>query len=148
MKDHLTLFTKYMLDFMFYAGIIVTLTLPLSISFYGKYNSYFARYKWELVLLFFLSGTYAVLIIRELRKIFRTVLDNNCFLFQNVHSLHRMGNYSFGIVLVTFVRLFLYLTPAVFVILLTFTIAGLFSKVLAQVFAQAVSYKEENDLTI
>ena len=39
MKDKLTIFTKYLLDFMFYAGIIVTATLPLSIHFYGLYNS-------------------------------------------------------------------------------------------------------------
>lgn len=30
MKDRLTLFTKYLLDLMFYAGIVVTATLPLS----------------------------------------------------------------------------------------------------------------------
>lgn len=36
----------------------------------------------------------------------------------------------------------------VFVVILVFVIAGLFSKVLAGVFEQAVSYKQENDLTI
>ena len=39
-------------------------------------------------------------------------------------------------------------TPATFVIILTFFIAGLFSYVLSMVFAEAVRYKEENDLTI
>ena len=33
MKDRLTLYTKYLLDFMFYSGIAVILTLPLSIWF-------------------------------------------------------------------------------------------------------------------
>ena len=37
MKDRLTLFTKYLLDVLFYAGIVVTVTLPLGIRFYGKY---------------------------------------------------------------------------------------------------------------
>ncbi len=41
MKDRLTLFTKYLLDFMFYTGIIVIVTLPLSFKLYGKYNTYF-----------------------------------------------------------------------------------------------------------
>ena len=31
MKDRLTLFTKYLLDMLFYAGIVVTVTLPLGI---------------------------------------------------------------------------------------------------------------------
>ena len=59
-----------------------------------------------------------------------------------------MGTYSFFIALITCCRLFLYLTPAVLVIILTFMIAGLFSKVLSQVFDRAVTYKLENDLTI
>ena len=52
------------------------------------------------------------------------------------------------IVVVTCFRIIIYLTPAVLVIILTFLIAGLFSKVLSQVFDAAVTYKLENDLTI
>ena len=29
--------TKYLLDFMFYAGILVTVSLPLSLKYIGKY---------------------------------------------------------------------------------------------------------------
>ena len=148
MKDRWTIFTKYLLDFMFYAGIVVTLTLPVSIRFYGRYNSYFAQYWLSLVALFGASGLLALLIIYELRRMFRSVLQEDCFVRANVVSLKRMGNYSFGIAAITALRLFLYLTPAVLVVILVFVIAGLFSKVLAQVFDTAVSYKEENDLTI
>ena len=59
-----------------------------------------------------------------------------------------MSTYSFFIAVITACRLFIYITPAVFVIILVFVIAGLFSKVLAQVFDKAVAYKQENDLTI
>ena len=59
-----------------------------------------------------------------------------------------MSNYSFFIAVITACRLFIYLTPAVFIVILVFVIAGLFSKVLAQVFDKAVTYKLENDLTI
>ena len=55
---------------------------------------------------------------------------------------------SFLIALVTAGRLLLYLTPAVMIVILVFVIAGLFSKVLSQVFDRAVAYKLENDLTI
>ena len=61
MKDKLTLATKLLLDFMFYTGILVTLTLPISIKFYGRYNSYFANNYVPLILLFFFSGTFAIL---------------------------------------------------------------------------------------
>ena len=37
MKDGLTRFTKLILDFMYFSGIGVTATLPISIKFLGKY---------------------------------------------------------------------------------------------------------------
>ena len=140
--------TKLLLDIMFYAGIAVIVTLPVSIRIYGRFNGYFARYYVQLILLFAVSGILAELILYELRRMFRTVLANDCFVEANVKSLDRMGTYSFLIALVTAGRMVLYLTPAVLIIILVFVIAGLFSKVLSQVFDRAVAYKLENDLTI
>lgn len=147
-KDKLTVFTKGILDFMFYAGILTTVLVPIIIKFYGRYNTYFGENFPELSLIFILSGIFAVLIIYELRKMFQTVLADNCFIMENVASLNKMGTYSFFIAVITACRLFLYLTPAVLVVILVFVIAGLFSKVLSHVFEKAVTYKLENDLTI
>lgn len=148
MKDKLTLFTKYLLDFMFYSGILVTLTLPFSIRIYGKYNSYFRDNYYSLLVVFFLAGIFAVLIIHELRKMFLSVLKDDCFIRENVKSLEKMSVYSFFIAVIMACRLFIYITPAVLILILVFVIAGLFSKVLSQVFDKAVAYKLENDLTI
>ena len=140
--------TKLLLDVMFFAGIAVIVTLPVSIRVYGQFNGYFARYYVQLIVLFGVSGILAELILYELRRMFRTVLANDCFVEANVKSLDRMGTYSFLIALVTAGRMVLYLTPAVLISILGFVIAGLFSKVLSQVFDRAVAYKLENDLTI
>ncbi len=148
MKDKLTFFTKILLDFMYYAGIIVTIFVPLIIKGYGNFNSYFADNVPELSAIFMLSGIFAVLIIHELRKLFKSVLADDCFIRENVASLNKMGTYSFFIAVITCCRLFLYMTPAVLIVILVFVIAGLFSKVLSQVFDKAVTYKLENDLTI
>lgn len=148
MNDKLTSFTKILLDFMYYTGIIVTIFVPLIIKGYGSYNSYFAENIPELSVIFMLSGIFAVLIIHELRKLFKSVLADDCFIRENVASLNRMGTYSFFIAVITCCRLFLYMTPAVLVVILVFVIAGLFSKVLSHVFDKAVTYKLENDLTI
>ena len=148
MNDKLTIITKRMMDLMFYGGILVIVTLPFSIKFYGTYNSYFAENYYELCLLFFLSGIFAVLIIYELRKMMKSVIDDNCFIRANVISLRRMGSYSFIIALITAFRMILYITPAVAIVILVFVIAGAFSKVLSRVFDKAVTYKLENDLTI
>ena len=102
----------------------------------------------ESVIIYFVLGIAALVLIRELRKIFRTVLAEDCFVPENVASLRKMGNWSFFIALMSIVRCIVYATVAMAVVILVFVIAGLFSKVLAMVFEEAVRYKEENDLTI
>jgi len=148
MKDKLTLFTKFLLDFMFYTGIVVIITLPFSIKFYGRYNTYFRENCYSLYVILLLSGIFAILIIQQLRRMFLSVINDDCFIRENVVSLEKMSIYSFFIAVITACRLFIYLTPAVFIVILVFVIAGLFSKVLAGVFDKAVTYKIENDLTI
>lgn len=148
MKDQLTKLTKFLLDFMYFSGMLVCLTLPISFKWYGTYNFRFRTFYWPLLILFFISGILAILLIGQLRKMFDTVLKEDCFVMENVIALKRMGTYSFLIAFVTSLRLTLYITPAVLIVILVFVIAGLFSKVLARVFDQAVRYKLENDLTI
>ena len=99
-------------------------------------------------MIYFILGILAILIIGELRKIFRTVLADDCFVKENVVSLQRMGTYSFIIAAICLIRTIMYLTVAMPILILVFVIAGLFSKVLAFVFDKAVAYKLENDLTI
>ena len=84
----------------------------------------------------------------ELRKIFRTVLAEDCFVQENVVSLRKMGNWSFFIALMAGVRSVVYMTIAMCVVIFVFLIAGMFSRVLSFVFEQAVAYKEETDWTI
>ena len=143
-----TKFTKAFLDFMLWAGILAAFSLPVSLKILGDYFTEYRRYYLPLLVFLFLSGIFAVLIIRELRSMFRTVLASDCFVEKNVTSLRRMSVYSFCIAGLTVIRLFLATTPAAMVEVLVFLIAGLFSRVLADVFDQAVTYKLENDLTI
>lgn len=149
MKSKITKVTKGILDIMFVSGIIVTLFLPLSLKIAGKYiDDQLLAYQWQMVAIYGVCGVLALLIISELRKIFKTVLKDDCFVRENVSSLERMGNYSFIIVIMLVVKSMFYVTIASLALLFVFIIAGLFSKVLAQVFDRAVSYKLENDLTI
>ena len=147
-RESLIQLTKYILDFIFYDGIITTATLPFSLKFVGKYLDRVKENYAEAVMIYFVLGIAAVVIIRELRKIFKTVIQKNCFVRDNVVSLDKMFKWSMFIVIMSIVRSVVYLTIAMGVVILVFLIAGLFSKVLAFVFEQAVEYKEENDLTI
>lgn len=147
-KLALTKWTKYLLDFMFYSGILVTISLPFSVKWIGQFYEPAVEHYEETVIIYFVLGIAALVLIRELRRIFKTVLKQDCFVMENVVSLNKMGNWSFFIALMSVVRNIVYLTKAMLVVILVFVIAGLFSKVLALVFEEAVRYKEENDLTI
>ena len=147
-KQLLTRWTKLLLDIMFFGGMVVTASLPFSIRLAGKYLPRLMDYYEENVIIYFVLGVSAIVLIGELRKIFSTVLEENCFVMENVASLRKMGNWSFFIAGMSVVRSIVYLTIAMAVVVFVFVIAGLFSKVLAMVFEEAVRYKEENDLTI
>lgn len=147
-KKNLTMWTKYLLDCMFYVGIVVTVTLPFSVKKIAELLPYMVGHYEETVIIYFVLGVSAIVLLRELRKIFQTVLDENCFVRENVESLRKMGNWSFFIAVMSVVRSIVYLTIAMTVVIFVFVIAGLFSKVLAFVFEEAVYYKEENDLTV
>ena len=140
--------TKYLLDLMFYSGIVVTVTLPFTVRWIGEQLPYLIRHYEETVIIYFVLGVSAEKLLWELRKIFRTVLAENCFVKENVVSLQKMGNWSFFIALMAGVRSIVYMTIAMGVVIFLFLIAGLFSKVLSFVFEQAVEYKEETDWTI
>ena len=141
--------TKYVLDIMYFGGFVVLITLPATIKFLGKYYSSVITKNFTLMLFVFgISGILGILIIGQLRRMMRTVIEDSCFVYGNVESLHKMAMMSIGIVIMFIFKLFFVPTPATGIIILGFFIAALFSQVLADVFEKAVNYKEENDLTI
>ena len=150
MKDRFLLVTKCLLNVMFFCGIPTTASIPFLLKWYGdNVNAYYSGRHYIFQSIFFvISGLFACLIVYELRKMIKSVEEDNCFVQSNVISLKRMGNYAFIIALASVGRFFLYITPGVLVVIIVFIIAGLFSKVLSKVFARAVAYKEENDMTI
>ena len=144
----LTKWVKFLVDIVFYVEIVGTLLFPLVLRWGAKYYKPWEEHYVPAVIIYLILGFAAVMLLRELRRIFKTVLDENCFVDANAVSLRKMGSWSFFIVLLAVVRFIVYQTVAICVVILVFTFAGLFSKVLALVFEEAVSYKEDNDLTI
>ena len=88
------------------------------------------------------------MIVWQLRQMFDTVLADDAFVDANPIALYKMARYSFLTSLLSALRLPFSPTPATVFIMIVFFIAALFSMVLSQVFAKAVQYKKENDLTI
>lgn len=147
-QNNLEQYVKWLLDIMYYSGCVTCISIPILLKYMGQYYSIFQTDYIPMCILFFITGVFAVMIISELRKMFQTVLQQNCFIQQNVTSLKKMGYYSIIISFATMVRLFYIITPSTVIIIIIFFIAGLFSFVLSKVFQQAVNYKQENDLTI
>lgn len=148
-KSGFVSFTKYFLDFMFFAGILVEITLPFTLRMAGKYYSAeIGRQYIPMLIIFGISGICGLVIVFCLRKMMRTVTEKNCFVSENTRSLKVMGRVSLLIAALFLVKSALIPTPASFIIVLTFFIAGMFSHVLSLVFEEAVRFKEENDLTI
>lgn len=147
-RKNLVNFTKRLLDFMFYAGIAVCLGVPLIFWQAGRYFSIFHRYYIPFCIIFMIAGVFTLVIVWDLRNMFKTVVSENPFVKENVISLKRMGVCAFIIAVLMAIRLVFAITPAALVLVAVFSVAGLFSIVLSQVFDQAVTYKQENDLTI
>lgn len=147
-KSILVLFTKILLDFMLYSGLIICLSVPFLFKLAGRYFNIFDKFYIPFTIIFMIAGVFALAILRELCLMFRTVIKEDPFVRGNVISLRRMGYYAFVIALAMVVKLFFVITPATLILVLVFIVAGLFSHVLSQVFDQAVTYKLENDLTI
>ena len=147
-RESVIKFTKYVLDFIYFAVIAVTISLPITIKKLGDFLEKLQEHYVESVIIYILLGVSAVVILGELRKMFKTVINKECFVHANVVSLNKMFKWSFVIVVMSIVRSVVYVTPAMLVVSLVFAIAGLFSKVLSFIFEEAVGYKEENDFTI
>ena len=87
--------TKLILDIMFFTGIIVLLTLPIWLRFAGThYSKDIEIHYLAMLIVFAVSGLNGILIVNELRKMMKTVLEVNCFVEDNVKSLRRMARYS------------------------------------------------------
>jgi hypothetical protein len=158
MDNRLNKFVKVILDFCFYMGLTLELLVPFGLKYavnlvmklWGdttEYAEILNHYPYAVVSIM-LVGAATLLILVELRKMMKTVIVDDCFVEQNVTSLYRMGTYAFVIAGLKTLRCFVYFTPGAVIVSAVFAFAGLFSKVLARVFDRAVSYKQENDLTI
>lgn len=148
-QERTNTFTKIILDMMFYCGLIVLATLPFTLKLAGKYYSRQLSDNFiSMLLIFAVSGVCGLMIIAQLRRMMKTVIEEACFVSDNVRSLQVMARLSLVIAGAFIIKMFIVPTPATAIIVLVFFIAALFSQVLANVFAEAIRYKEETDLTI
>ncbi|MCO7124740.1 DUF2975 domain-containing protein [Sporolactobacillus shoreicorticis] len=142
-------YVKRLLDLIFIGGIAILLSLPWSVSWYMDQLSYGTnRNYWFLLIFLYVTGIFALQIVYEVRRIFKTLNRHNPFMMDNVISLKRIAIDSFIISFCYMVKVVCFNSFFTIIIAMIFIIAGFFSIILAEVFRQAVVVKEENDLTV
>lgn len=125
---------------------IYAVEMPIVVDFFqreGKPES-FAIIAGVLASLCILGGEYIAF------KLFCMMgtLDRDPFVQKNVDALRSMGICALVIAILGLCTLFLHPVPLAVIAALPVAMCGLFSLVLSRVFAQAVAYKLENDLTV
>ncbi|AGL00143.1 DUF2975 domain-containing protein [Desulfoscipio gibsoniae] len=147
-KKALHRFTKLLIDFMFYSGILVCVFVPVIIFKLIPSTFIAENIRLHFTVVLMLSGIAALYILWILRCIFKTLLNTSPFTLKNVDALRKMAVAAFVISTLYIIKCLFWFTLGTGIIVIIFAIAGLFSLVLADVFKQAVQYKEENDLTV
>ena len=140
--------TKAIVDIFFYLGIATCISVPFVTPRLIRYLDLSESLITPTIITLLLSGACAVFIIYQLKKTFKTLVTGNPFVIENTLYLKRMSIAAFIISLIFTIKLFYWFTFATVIIVLVFLIAGLFCLTLKDLFAQAVKFKEDNDLTI
>lgn len=150
-RAYLPKMLNYLMIVLIGFNIISLVALPWLVSRYLDYaftytGTPFVRGYFLFVL--YVSGILALVVLYELRRIFKSVVDNTPFIHRNVTSLKRIGLASviIGIVFVT--KAYFFTTFLTAIVIFVFFMASLFCFVLADVFEEAIQHKQENDLTI
>lgn len=142
---------KISLYIIFVLGVLGTLTLPLMLEFYTGlfYDAYYLEpgYRTFILIFLFIAAIMGLWIVLEMIWMLRSI-PQDPFVVRNVRSLNRIGVILLVLAVLFFAKCMVYVTFLTMGCGLLFIICGLFAFTLANLFRQAVAFKEENDLTI
>lgn len=149
-KYSLSFYIKILLLVIMAGTAMIVVFLPWVVEIYLKidYGIYTAYARIVLLVVLYPCGVCAFLVENELRKIFKTLELRNPFVQRNAKSLNRMGFLLIVIFVMFIVKIILLNTLMTMIFAVAIIILALFCFVLADVFKQAVIFKQENDLTI
>ena len=142
---------RIMLYVIFISGVIGTITLPFMLEIYTEilYDAYYLLPGYRRFILAFLMtvAAFGLWVVWELIQIMRSI-PSDPFVIRNVVLLRRIGFLVMLISALFFLKCLYYVTFLTLACGFMFVICSLFTFTLCNLFKQAVSFKEENDLTI
>lgn len=140
--------TKILVDIMFYLGIICVIAVPFLSDFISRLYGCGEYTKIPMTVVLAASGILAVYILFNLKSMYKTLLSGNPFILENVLHFKKMAVSCILISAIYLIKCIFMFTIATLIIIIVFAIGSLFCLTLMDLFAQAIDFKEENDLTI
>jgi len=140
--------TKVLVDIMCYGGILCCAAMPFVMPALSNYFGYSDAVVLPFTIIIVLSGLCAVYVLWQLKAIFKTLLAGNPFVDANIVCLRKCSVASFIIAIIYIVKTIFWFSIMTSVVVLIFSLLGLFCLTLKDVFKQAIAYKEENDWTV
>lgn len=136
---------------LFAAGVLIF--LPSIAKWYIKMDVTFhiiegQQVYYYILVILYIAGICSIVVLNELRKIFKTCYNDNPFIIQNVNSLKLISSMSFIITIIFASKIVVINSFFTMIVVFVFILATLFCYVLAELFESAVMYKAENELTI
>ncbi|MEX1377898.1 MAG: DUF2975 domain-containing protein [Eubacteriales bacterium] len=151
-KSSLSFFMELILVIIMIANIAVLISLPWNIEYYLRMiniaPSAWIRAKNILMIILYPCGISSLMVAFELKKIFRTLVKKDPFVQNNVHSLKTIGFAMTTVTVFLFAKIFLMNSLMTMLGAFASILMAVFCFVLADVFQQAVYYKQDNELTI
>lgn len=142
---------KIFLYAIFVLGVLGVVTLPMMLEYYTGflYDAYYLQPGYRRFILTFLVlvAVLVLWIVVEMIRMLRSI-PTDPFVARNVRALRRCGAVGIIIAVLFFLKCTFYVTFLTMACGVLFIICGLFAFTLSNLFAQAVRFKEENDLTI
>jgi len=140
--------TKFLVDAMFLGGLICCIAVPFVMPWLAERFGYRPQSVLPFTAILLAAGLCSEYILWQLRAMFKTLLGGNPFVGANVTCLRRCAVASLAIALIFVAKSIFWFTLATAIIVIMFTMLGLFCLTLKDLFKQAVAYKEEHDWTV
>lgn len=146
-NNSISKFVKIALKILFCFGIVVILFLPIVVKEYTKILGIEQNYIWVLIIMY-ISGIPAEILIYQFIKLFESLQKEKPFVRENVKHLKISSVVSLIIAIEYLLAITIFKSIFTIIICGVFLIAWLGLYILAELFQEAIQYKEENDLTI
>ena len=129
----------------FAATVSVPLWLPY---FLFNRGAYVGTRCMLLMSILFAAGTLAELLLWQANGFLLSIKNKNPFVTDNYKRLRNVGIFSLLIMLLFITSLFVYTTIFTAVFVGTFSVVSIIAFIVADLFCEAIRFKEENELTI